>query len=110
MNLRSWLVSRRPAPPAPLVARMVDALGGDDRARSASVTEGCLDAATRLLEPLLRQERAGRESALDLLAADALVTYAFEAATESFDTIDATTGDAMLRLARLAGPEPRPAR
>ena len=108
MTVGAWLRSRRPAPPAPLMTRMLAALGADAASDTPDVGGVCLDAATRVLEPLLREERAGRESALDLLAADALVTYAFEAASESFDTLEPTTADAMRRLADLAGRDARP--
>ena len=40
---------------------------------------------------------AGRESALDLLTVDALVTYAFEAAEPA--SLEATATAAMIRLA-----------
>jgi hypothetical protein len=50
--------------------------GGDaDAARTADV---CLAAAARVVEQLLGAQRFGRESALDLLTADALATYAYE--------------------------------
>jgi len=75
----AWLDERRPAPPpglrAHLEAAVVDApdplpehlarLGSDLLARVASHPAG------------------GREVALDLLAADAFVTYAFEAQAEA---------------------------
>lgn len=103
MTLEAWLRSREPAPPAALTTRMLAALGSDAAREHDDVGAACFDAASRVLKPLLDDERTGRDSALDLLAADALVTYAFEAAAERFDTIDATTAAAMLRLAELAG-------
>ena len=42
-----------------------------------------LEAAQSLLERVLKTECAERESALDLLTADALVTYALELANEN---------------------------
>ncbi len=42
-----------------------------------------------------------RDSALDLLAADALVTYAFEAASESPLELAQRATDAMVRMAVL---------
>jgi hypothetical protein len=107
MTVEAWLRSREPAPPDALMARMLSALGDDAARDSGDVDVICLDAATRLLEPLLRVERPGRESALDLLAADALVTYAFEAASIPFEALDAKTAEAMQRLAALGGPEAR---
>jgi uncharacterized membrane protein len=107
MTVEAWLMSREPAPPAPLMKRMLEALGGDAARDDTEAHALCLDAATRILAPLLREERPGRESALDLLAADALVTYAFEAASASSDDIEATSAAAMLRLADLAGGDAR---
>ena len=43
----------------------------------------------------------GRGRALDLLAADALVTYAFEAASEHPETLAQCAEAATLRIARL---------
>lgn len=107
MTVGAWLRSREPSPPEALSQRIVAALGADALrdAREADVV--CLDAAVRVLEPLLRDTQPGRASALDLLAADALVTYAFEAAGGVMDTLDAKTADAMARLAELAGREAR---
>jgi hypothetical protein len=108
MTVEAWLRSRTPVPPAPLLARVLAALG-DDAARDASEADTiCLDAAARLLEPLLREERPGRECALDLLAADALATYAFEAAGADFGRLDEKTVAAMMRLAGLAPHDERP--
>lgn len=107
MNVGAWLRARDPAPPALLMTRILVALGTDATREAGSADAACLDAATRLLKPLLEAERSGRESALDLLAADALVTYAFEAAAESVDDLEGKTANAMLRLAALAGADGR---
>lgn len=107
MTIGAWLRSREPAPPEPLTARMLAVLGGDALLDVDAAGAVCLDAATRILQPLVREDRPGRESALDLLAADALVTCAFEAMGERGDELDATTTRAMLRLAELAGADGR---
>jgi hypothetical protein len=81
------------------------AMGGDT---SAVVTpEGCISAATTMLAPLLAHENAGRECALDLLAADALVTYAFEAASADPESLDERASAAMRAIAALAAKAPR---
>lgn len=106
-----WLASRRPPAPPALQARIASAL--DDTAlRPAggppdewAIAERCLDAAVGLLDELLERPGAGREAALDLLTADALVTYAFEAAASNPERLDALARDAMLRTAAL-GVEP----
>ena len=102
MTLLAWLESRTPAPPAAMMSRVVEALGTrayEDVARASAL---CLDAATELLEDLLKEDALGRESAIDLLAADALVTYAFEAAAGDIDRLDDAASAAMVRLGALA--------
>ena len=102
MSVRDWIDAREPAPPATLAARISDALGEHSLNDSASPFDACLQAATQLLGDLLVPEALGRESAPDLLAADALVTYAFEAAADDIDRIEDRASAAMLQLAALA--------
>ena len=61
-----------------------------------------LAASERLVAELLRSECTSRDSALDLLTADALLTYAFEAAGADIDTIGRRASEAMTRIASLA--------
>jgi hypothetical protein len=83
VTVREWVEQRTPRPPAARARRMLEFLG-DDVARDVSRTaELCLSAAERALRELVSTERFGRESALDLLAIDALATYAFEHASRS---------------------------
>jgi hypothetical protein len=56
------------------------------------------------LADLLALGCAQRDRALDLLAVDALVTYAFEAASESPDTLASRATNAMMVIARLVTP------
>ena len=102
MTIAEWLRARTPPAPEPLVARIEAALGNHRTVEAERSPELLLDAAVGLLEPLLAREHAGRDAALDLLAADALVTYAFEAASADPEQLDAQTRDAMIRLAGLA--------
>jgi hypothetical protein len=82
--VRSWLAGRTPEPPAALsrgLARCLDtapdaALAGDSLAEVA----GRLGVAT--LRTVVQRQGVAYDSAMDLLVADALVTYAFEAAAE----------------------------
>ena len=106
MTVADWIRSRSPAPPPALATAVIASLGahGDDDASRAA--ERCLDAATALLEELLAGGPLGRSEAAALLAADALVTYAFEAAADSPDHLDGRAAEAMLRLAALAGDGP----
>lgn len=102
MTVGEWLSSRTPAPPAPLAERLREVLGTrvDDRASSAH--EAMLVTAESLLADLLSIECAMRDRALDLLAVDALVTYAFEAAAESPGAISDCATGAMATIAELA--------
>ncbi|HTG53535.1 MAG TPA: hydantoinase/oxoprolinase family protein, partial [Gemmatimonadaceae bacterium] len=80
MTIGAWLDARRPAPPENLAARVRRALGPSLERPESDVVASCLGAVEKLLLSLRDDPEAGREVALDLLAADALVTYAFEAA------------------------------
>jgi len=66
------------------------------------MAETLLAAGERLVGSLLDEEATSRGSALDLLAADALVTYAFEAASERPGELAAQCRAAMVRIAALA--------
>jgi len=98
MTVLAWLQSRTPTPPPAMHARVVEALGSRGGEDASQTFDACLDAAASLLEELLREETLGRESAIDLLAADALVTYAFEAAADDIDRLDDRAAQAMTRL------------
>ncbi|MDB4876246.1 MAG: hypothetical protein JWM41_2692 [Gemmatimonadetes bacterium] len=76
---------------------------GDRAGRSESeACACCIDAADELLRDLLSRPSAGRDSALDLLTVDALVTYAFEAAATEPEMLVRRANDAMARLAAAA--------
>ena len=93
-SLREWLASRKPEPPAQLSARLAEIVGEEafDGASSANVLIECGI-------QTLRSALSDRDGALDLLAADALITYAMEAAADDFATMDATAADAIQRIA-----------
>lgn len=103
MILGRWLDLRRPAPPAALRARIDAALGPALEDECADPCETLLTAGERLVRDLLERDATARESALDLLAADALVTYAFEAASERPDDLTVRAATAMARIATLGG-------
>lgn len=110
-----WLEQRRPAPPQALLERMAEALGvvADSVPVGVAGAAGAvgLGAAGDAVPPIpaalgtaaldrLRVVLAApndRAAALDLLAADALLTYAFEAAAE-------IGPDALESTARAFGP------
>lgn len=108
-SLRAWLDGREPRPPADLRERLLDAVDAnavDAYARDSSSTadprrvaehvdgvdgpvpdlgtmESLLGAAGSALASAASRPGRVREAAFDLLVADALVTYACEAALES---------------------------
>ena len=51
---------------------------------------------------VLREGCLTRDRALDLLAVDALLTYAFEAAADEPGALEALAGEALARIAALA--------
>ena len=101
MTVSGWLDARRPVPPAALRARIDAAVGPALHEDATDVAEVCLVAGERLMQRLLRDNATSRESALDLLAADALVTYAFEAASDRPADLAARASAAMTRIAAL---------
>ena len=109
MTLADWLATRTPRPPAALCARMDAVLGNDLSQPAERAAALCLAAGERLSAELLRNNFTTRESALDLLTADALVTYAFEAAANAPDGVAALAADAMRRIAHL-GADNEPSR
>jgi hypothetical protein len=103
MSLTKWMESRTPAPPPALAERMgpavhAAAVGG------AAPADGALAAAMTLADSILCDGSGARTGAITLLAADALLTYAFEAAAETPDTLDALAAEAMARIAAAARP------
>ncbi|MGH7547985.1 MAG: hypothetical protein ACREMM_07415 [Gemmatimonadales bacterium] len=78
-ELLAWLDARRPAPPAALRAHLEAAATGSDE----RLPEHLADIGGALVSRVARHLHSGRELALDLLAADAFVTYAFEAQAEA---------------------------
>ena len=107
MILSRWLDARRPVPPAALRARIDSALGPDLDSDPNDASETLLAAGERLVRSLLAEEATSRESALDLLAADALVTYAFEAVSERPAELSSRAASAMARIAALGGASAR---
>jgi hypothetical protein len=61
----------------------------------------CLDAGERLLDALLNAGTTSRATALDLLAVDALITYAFQAAADDPARLEQRAAMAMARIAAL---------
>lgn len=100
-TVAAWLSSREPAPPSALTERLRAALGTQASRDAREAADVCLAAGERLLASVLENASASRECALDLLAADALVTYAFEAASSSPGELAERASMAMRRIASL---------
>ena len=92
-DLVAWLDARRPAPP-PTLRRHLLGLVHDG---PGTLPDHLAEAGVALLGRVLTRPEGGRELALDLLAADALVTYAFEAQAET------DTGGLSILARRVAG-------
>ena len=104
MTIGDWLAARRPAPPEALRDRLSRELAPFLATDAREMPAACLDAAERLVTALLAEGSTTRASALDLLTADALVTYAFEAASEAPAELAERATIAMRRIAALAAP------
>src|SRR3712207_4562281 len=98
MTIAEWLTTRVPAPPLQLIERVLAALGPARDDDAGLTADRCLEAAERVVGGLFREGRTGRDSAADLLAADALVTYAFEAASDDPAALPDRARSAMRRL------------
>lgn len=81
--------------------RLDAALGESLNESSDRIPDVFLAAGERLVADLLQSNSTSRDSALDLLAADALVTYAFEAASDVPSGLEARASAAMTRIAAL---------
>jgi hypothetical protein len=77
-DVLAWLATRRPPPPAALRAQLEQAVTDATLPLPAHLA----DVGRRLLSKVASRPEGGRELALDLLAADAFITYAFEAQAE----------------------------
>jgi hypothetical protein len=97
-----WLTTRRPVPPDALAERVRRALAPALERDARELPDAALAAAEGMLRDLRRDGCTCRAQALELLAADALVTYAFEAAAEAPETLASRADAAMRRIAELA--------
>jgi hypothetical protein len=86
-----------------LLARVLEALGVDADASEDRLPEVALAAAKRTLDALLGDQRFGRDSAVYLLAVDALMTYAYEYASRlgSRDRVEAFATQGVRMLGQL---------
>ena len=116
MNVAEWIERRAAEPPASperLVTRILvhaakgEAVpsaesGAESRANRLAAT--MVFAAGVVLARLLGDGETARDSALELLSADALTTYAFEAQCDDPEGLEALCEWSMRHLSRVAGP------
>jgi hypothetical protein len=81
--------------------RLAEALADDVGRHESATADVCLAAGQRLVAMVLSDEAASRDCALDLLTADALVTYAFEAASNHPGELPVRASRAMADIASL---------
>ena len=82
MTIREWLSARASAAPSALNSRILEIVGRQAELPATGATTVFIEAARDTLQRLVDDEQYGRDGALDLLAADALMTYAYEHAAE----------------------------
>ena len=102
MTDSDWLSRRSPAPPEELASAIRDALKARNITSEPPTPTQLLETAQSLLENVLKTECEARESALALLTADALVTYALEVANDA-GTLGGFPEQAMKTLAGTEG-------
>jgi hypothetical protein len=101
MTAAAWLAQREPPSPESLARRMGALLAGTEH---LPIPDALLVAAEARLSAMLHEGETSRAAAADLLAVDALVTYAFEAASSEPERLAERAARAEARISRLAGP------
>lgn len=107
MTIADWIEARDPCAPPALLERLHGLLpsepGADAVSGAASAqAEVLIRTATDVVARLLREGATSRDSALDLLVADALATYAFEAQSDDPGELDARCAWAMRHVSAIA--------
>ncbi|WP_353265484.1 hypothetical protein [Gemmatimonas sp.] len=98
-----WMARMDPAPPSALHRRLWELVGTSASRPVSDVPEACLEAGEQLLDALLASGSTTRATALDLLAVDSLITYAFQAAADDPARLEERAARAMARIAALPG-------
>lgn len=102
-----WVAAHAEQPPLALRARLDAILNTTAAAsESAPVAAALLHAGESLLRTILGSGSTQRDAALDLLTADALVTYAFEAAASTPELLDDQAATAMRAIAGVVDASP----
>jgi hypothetical protein len=99
----AWVEQRGAGAPLALRTRVLEVMKADAGAKSEPVAEALMRAGEQLLAAAVTPRNGdARSAALDLLAADACVTWAFEAGADEPGTLAARAEDAMRRIASVA--------
>ncbi len=96
----AWLAARRPVPPEALRASLEAAVTDAEASPPVPLPDQLALLGRRMLGRVAGRPGGGRELAVELLAADAFITYAFEAQAE----LDVAGLAALAE--RIAGSEP----
>lgn len=96
-----WVGQAHPEAPPALVARVRAVLEAHPTWGALGVVDALLEAADALLKEVLKDGEAGRDRALDLLAADACVTWAFEVAADDPASLGEKARATMQRLGKV---------
>lgn len=102
MTLQAWLDARLPNAPDALRKRIAELVAEHPEWEAIPRQHALLAASAILMKDVLAAAPKDRDAALDLLAGDACVTYAFEAAADEPDGLGALADHAMQRIAKLA--------
>lgn len=103
MSHAAWVRAHGAEAPAALVDRVLEVLASHAEWHAVPTADALLGAGEELLASVLGEHSGeGRAVALDLLAADACVTWAFEAAADAPGTLPARAEAAMQRIAEVA--------
>ncbi|MDP1890595.1 MAG: hypothetical protein Q8K55_06840 [Gemmatimonadaceae bacterium] len=102
MTLQSWLDARVPEAPEALRRRIAELVAAHPEWEAMPRQHALLSASELLMKDVLAAAPKDRDAAIDLLAGDACVTYAFEAAADEPGELDSLADQAMQRIAKLA--------
>ena len=101
-TLQEWLDERQPEAPPALRRRIAEVVAAHPEWEAMPRSHALLLASESLMKDVLQAAPKDRAAALGLLAADACVTYAFEAAVDEPSDLTALADRAMQRIANLA--------
>lgn len=101
--LRAWLDDREPPAPAALRATLDDLVCAHPEWDALPLPEALLAAGEQLLRQVLAAPARSRTTAVNLLAADAALTYAFESASDEPERLVALAEGAVRRISIVVG-------